>query len=941
LYFAIACNNHFSPLVVPAILEISDNRMQSFISETLERILQQTKTFDNVVFVLPSQRAGVFVKKELKSKLRTGFLPEVQTIEQFIETVTGLQKTDTVALLFHFYGIYKTLEPNPDSFDVFASWAFTVLQDFNEIDQHLVNTQDIFVYLRDIERLRKWSVTAIPETPLMKAHFSFLEKLRELHEPLYQFLLKNKQGYQGLIYREATKKIAAFSDETSHKKYFFMGFNALNKAEEFLFQEMLAGGNTEIYWDIDSTFLHGNHQAGRFIRDYKANWTYYQQNKLQTVGNWFAKEKNIRVLGASKNITQIKQVGLLLEQVTNQDKTALVLADESLLPIALNSLPKNIEAVNITMGYPLKDIPLTSLFSAIFELFLNQKKLQKTADKLFYHKEVFQFFNHTAIQQLLLREHTSKTSLQQLLLLENNTFISQENIQRALQNYPKETQETLSAIFQPYTTIDAFLETIIALIAHLKEQVTTLEKEYLFRYYTAFIQLKTLQADFHYFQDLQTVAQFFKQLIRSQTISFQGEPLQGLQIMGVLETRVLDFENIILTSVNEGIIPASSSQHSFIPFDVKVQFGLPTYKEKDAVFSYHFFRLIQRAKNISILYNTENDVYGSGEKSRFIAQLERLKEKISYEIVSPKVAPQSQELKEISKTADVLLQLDALAEKGISPSAISSYLNNPIRFYFQKVLHLKEFKNIEETIAANTMGTVVHHVLEKLYLPYIGEFVTETAVKDMQLKAPKYVQEAFAEHFKNGDIQTGKNRLIYEVSKRFIANFLSQEQQSLESGKNTLQILALEQSLHATIPLQNTEKTLRIHGNVDRIDKWNGVTRIIDYKAGNVASSQLKMATTEGLNDYKYHKGIQLMLYAFLFTKSEFYTPNMPLEAGMYSFKNLQNGLLQMNFSSKKGGKDSAITSEKLAEFMQQMGEIFEEIYNKDIPFAEPVETHY
>jgi inactivated superfamily I helicase len=199
------------------------------------------------------------------------------------------------------------------------------------------------------------------------------------------------------------------------------------------------------------------------------------------------------------------------------------------------------------------------------------------------------------------------------------------------------------------------------LIALLKEDVPTLEKEYLFRFYTAFTQLKTLQTEYEYFTDLKTLSLFFKQLISSETLSFQGEPLRGLQLMGMLETRVLDFENIILSSSNEGILPASSQQNSFIPFDVKIEFGLPTFKEKDAIFSYHFFRLLQRAKNIFILYNTEHDVFGSGEKSRFVTQLEMMRDDIIYKNISPKVIPSKTALKEIPKNEVTFERLKELA----------------------------------------------------------------------------------------------------------------------------------------------------------------------------------------------------------------------------------------------------------------------------------------
>jgi ATP-dependent helicase/nuclease subunit B len=255
--------------------------MQTFISETLKSILNKQSTFKDTVFIVPSQRAGVFFKEELKKQVSAGFLPNIINIEEFIEEVTGLKKVDNVQLLFHFYSVYKNSEENSEEFESFFSWAITVLQDFNEIDQHLINSKEIFTYLKDIERLKNWSVKKpLVETQMMKNHFSFMEKLGEYYQDFYTYLKTKNIGYQGLIYRESTRKIEEYIQKNNNKKHFFIGFNALNKAEEYLFQKMLNAGDTEVYWDIDTEFLNSKHQAGAFIRKYKSNWKYYVTNEL-------------------------------------------------------------------------------------------------------------------------------------------------------------------------------------------------------------------------------------------------------------------------------------------------------------------------------------------------------------------------------------------------------------------------------------------------------------------------------------------------------------------------------------------------------------------------------------------------------------------------------------------------------------------------------------
>ena len=912
--------------------------MQSFISDTLNDILKTTKSFENVVFIVPSQRAKVFVKQEFKDKISVGFLPEMLNIEQFIQQISGVQKADSIQLLFHFYSIYKSVEKNPDSFDIFSSWALTVLQDFNEIDQHLVNTNDIFIYLRDIERLRKWSVKGtFKETELIKDHYSFLEKLNKYYDAFYQFLLNKNIGYQGLMYKESCSKIDDYLDKHSDTKFYFIGFNALNKAEEFLFQKVLERRNSEIYWDIDKVFFGSNHQAGKFIRKYKKEWKYYEKNKLKSLGNTFSSPKKIEVIGAAKNTTQIKYIGEILEETTNFKNTALVMADETLLPITLNSLPKNINAINITMGYPLKDVPTTGLLFAVFQLFISQEKLQKNGVNEFYYKDVIRFFKHQSIYSFITNIDDFTTQIAK----ENQTFINENYIEKFLKETKSEIKTVLLNLFKPFTNVANFIDRILDLINLLKEEVNALEKEYLFRFYSAFTQLKTLQSEFEYFTDLKIIAQFFRQLISSETLSFQGEPLKGLQLMGMLETRVLDFENIILASANEGVLPASSQQNTFIPFDVKVEFGLPTYREKDAIFSYHFFRLLQRAKNVYILYNTEHDVFGSGEKSRFVTQLEMMRTDIVQKIVSPKVVAQNSELKEIAKNELVFERLKEIAKSGFSPSSLTNYLYNPLAFYKQKILRIQEFDDVEETVAYNTLGTVVHETLDELYKPFIGKLLKVDDIVKMEKLAKDLVIKHFKIQFKNGDISTGKNRLIFEVANRFVTNFLSKEKELVKDENNQLKIIATEENLSSEIEIEGIDFPIKLHGNVDRVDELNGEIRIIDYKSGMVKSSELKVLDFEQLRAKEQYKAIQVLLYSYLFTKNKNFNFSKNLKAGIYSFKNLNSGFLAINFSSNYRKPDTEITQEKLDEFIEELKEYIKEIYNPAIDFIEPADLKY
>jgi hypothetical protein len=915
--------------------------MPTFISETLDDILQSQSSFEDCVFVLPSQRAGVFVKNELKQKLTQGFLPEILTIEQFTQNIAEIQQGDTIQLLFHFYKVYCEIEEHPDAFDVFSSWAFVVMQDFNEVDQYLVNTEDIFNYLRDIQRLRKWSVKGeFKETELIKDHFIFMERLGKYYNRLSAHLLEENLGYQGLIYRQAVQKVASFLERHSSTRFYFIGFNALNRAEESLIQSFLATGRSEIYWDIDQAFFESYHAAGNFIRKYYTEWRYYDERDIKLISSQFSEPKNIQVIGTTKNVSQLKYAGEILEGFQNYQNTALVLGDESLLSVALNSIPKKVAAINITMGYPLQNIPVSHFIIAVFQLFITQEKLLKSATNEFYYKDVLRFFKNPLMFQLLKEKDAAFIlKIQTWISAENRTFISLDVLQSYLSYLNKATAETIVSIFQPYDGIEDFINRILSFIENIRSKVTRLEKEYLFRFYTAFTQLKNLNASYAYFQDIKTLYQFYRRIVASEKLSFQGEPLKGLQVMGMLETRVLDFENVIITSVNEGILPSNNTQSTFIPFDVKLAFGLPTYKEKDAIFSYHFFRLLQRAKNVYLLYNTENDSFGNGEKSRFITQLELMRDDLIQKSIAQKVITEKTPLQEIKKNPQVLEKLKEFAEKGISPSAIIKYLYNPIEFYKERVLGIREADEVEETVAANTLGTIVHDTLDELYAPLQGQLLTVEAMQYMQQQSERTVEKYFVHYFKNGDFKRGKNRMIYEVAKKYVTRFLDLEIDLIKAG-NQIKIVATEQKLETQLRIDGIDFPITIRGIVDRIDEYNGTTRIVDYKTGLVTAKQLKVSDLEDIKEHAYEKAIQVLLYALLHTKNTTIDASY-LQAGIYSLRNLKDGFLPINFSQQYRGKDYEVSAERLEKAVEELSKIIAEIYNPLVAFQEPEELPY
>jgi len=403
--------------------------------------------------------------------------------------------------------------------------------------------------------------------------------------------------------------------------------------------------------------------------------------------------------------------------------------------------------------------------------------------------------------------------------------------------------------------------------------------------------------------------------------------------MGVLETRVLDFKNIIMISVNEGVLPSGKSNNSFITYDLKKEFHLPTYSEKDAIYTYHFYRLLHRAKNITLLYNNFSDGLSTGEKSRFITQLEIDKypnHLQNSEIISPTIKVFETQNKSIIKTKAVMERIQEIAKKGFSPSALTSYIRNPIDFYYQKILGVKEFEQIEETVAANTLGTIVHDALEVFYKPFEGQKLTVEHLMKMKLKIDIEIEKQFQKSFKGGNYKKGKNLVIFEVAKHFVLNFINFEITEIEKG-NEIKIISIESNLSFSIPIPELEFPVNIHGKVDRVDEFNGMLRIIDYKTGIVESSNLEIQDWEHvISDYKFSKIVQVLAYSLMINKNKSFKK---AEAGIISFKRLKNGF--MKFAIKGKPNQTIINIETLNDFTHELKKLILEICNREIPFIE------
>ena len=914
--------------------------MTKFIDLVIQDLISKQENISNLKFVFPSRRASVFLKKSLAKYIdKPIFSPNSQSIDEFVEDLSGLRLISPENLYIEFYEVYKENTPlnQIESFDSVLGWVNILLNDFNEIDRYLIEPSKLFLYLHDIKETEHWAFGQ-DKTEQIKAYLNFWSLLPKYYQGLNERLKTEGTAYPGSLYREAVENLEYYIDSVSEKnvKHIFVGFNALNKAEERIIQELLDRELAEIYWDIEETFLQNrNHDAGLFIRNYKNNWRYNQKEaKFKWKSKSYQVPKTINVTGVPKQIGEIKYVGQVIQDLIKNNEsledTAIVLADETLLLPLLNSLPVEIGPINITMGVPLSTMPISDLF----ELLLN---IQKQHNGKVYHRFVKQVISHPLIIQLFddkilfkAIEAINNSNSMHLTLDEITETIEAEN-------------ELLKLLFQRWEGsikegIDRFQKLIMLIRENiLKSSINdNITLECLFRFHTIFNKTQTLISPTGSLNNLKSLIGLYRELMSKETLDLKGEPLQGLQIMGMLESRVLDFKNVIIVSVNEGLLPAGKSDNSFIPYDVKLSHGLPTFKEKDAVYTYHFYHLLYRAQNIQIIYNTEVDALKGGEKSRFISQLEfEGIHNIKHEIISHKTPAYPKILREIKKTKSVLESLEEIAKKGFSPSSLTAYIRNPLDFYYEKVLNISEFEDVEETMAANTMGTVIHNSLEELYTPYLEKTLKEEDLDHMMSRISETVMKHYQLNYSKAKQLFGKNLIIYEICKRYISNFLNKEKLDIKKGA-AIQLVALEKRVETLLDITGLDFPIKIKGYIDRIDIRNGIKRIIDYKTGKVLPNQLHVKNWDDLNtDYKYSKSFQVLCYSLLVQST---LDIQQMEAGIISFKNL-SGDYFMKFAkvdeNKPSNKNYLITHEILDEFQIQLENLISEILNPDIDFKE------
>lgn len=895
-----------------------------FLNKIIHELLIQNTDLSVFNIVLPGKRPIVFIRQILEENNYSGFLPNFYTIEELIDRIADQQPIQGISLLLFAYDVYKSLNLIPnDDFADFLKWFPTLQKDWDDILKFSENDQVVLQYMFDEERIKDWAQDLGEEEDVPRKKFLNFWKNMNVFLPVLKKKLEDRNwATSGMIHETAKARIDDFAKNTS-EQFVFCGFNAFTPVEEKLVRSLLQWNKAQCFFQADHYYFDDERQeAGKFLRNHKT-WKEFNDSRFfEWIEDDFNQPKNIKVYEVSGNVTQTKILPEIFKEINNStySNTAVVLLDENLLPASLDVM-HGVENLNITMGFPLKNL---SFSNAVKQLFYLQKQLEKNRSS-YYYKDVFPIL-----------EELPKSIEDEQVINDFKAKVEERNIVYISKKLLAELLGNLSYfnLLQKVDSVSIYLDMLIDFCQKIKWlEIDDIQYENVSHFENAFRIIKNQLTPYDFEIKMETLEILINQHINSESIDFQGEPLRGLQIMGLLETRLLNFENVIMLSVNEGKLPLGNSQNTYIPFDIRKYFDLHTFLENDSIYAYHFYRLIQDAKNVHLLYNALSSGVNTGEKSRFITQIEmESSHEIEHLIIENSSEPILSQPVEIPKTEIVLERLEQWKKK-VSASHLTSYLYNPIDFYLSKILNTSETDEIEEELSVKNYGNLVHYSLQEVYEVLKGKMLKESDLQKSIKEIDQYIDVAIEKLKHQPEFyEKGMNFIHKAIAKKVIQNILMHDLDLVKKG-NKLEILAIErrfENVDFYLDENNTDK-ISFFGFIDRIDRLNGTLRIIDYKTAKIKNLTVKI-DTDNVNEYFHNsdrkQALQLCIYHYIIQNlPEFW--GFPIETGIWSFAEARKGVVSLQF--EKGD---------ISDAMKSVRSLILEILNPDINFTENIKTY-
>lgn len=919
-----------------------------------------------LAFVFPNRRTGLFFQKYLSEVADTPlFSPTILTINDLFIQLSGKQSADRISMLFTLYDIYIRQSGSTETFDEFLYWGEMLLNDFDDIDKYMANARMLFsnvTDLREIENdfdflsdeqiaaIRSFWSSFYPrgDTPNQQQFLAVWQVLYDLYEEFRATLAAEGKGYEGMIFREVVESMErGESPDLPYEQIVFVGLNALSVSEERFLAQLQKREIADFYWDyVSDKVTDPDNKASYFVsrnlKSFPSSMKLPPEEKVKT---------EIEVIGIPSGIGQAKHVYTLLSdwckeaEMSSEEalRTAVILPDEHLLIPVLNAIPEQIRRINVTMGYPLAGTPVASLIEYILALQKNVRYIDR--NPLFYFRDVLPVLNH---RYILSTSPEIISSLVKEITENNKIYISHTELEKT---------PLLEILFTPVTGVEAFSDYLIKVLEELNkvmsalsdeeeedapQRTNDLEQEFIFHYFTTVNRMKEVMKDARIEMKIDTFFRLLKRVTDTITIPFHGEPLSGLQIMGVLETRALDFDRLIILSMNEGIFPQRKAANSFIPYNLRRGFGLPTYEHQDSVWAYHFYRLIERASHVSLLYDTRSNGLQTGEVSRFVHQLHYhyevpMRDKlVVYNVSSSKTPPLA-----VPKREDIMRRLDAYRKggsKAISASAINTYLDCPLKFYFSVVEGIREEEEVSETIESDVFGSILHKVMEELYKPFQGKMVTVDLLKAIRKDTALLtgvIARAFASEFFKTEVVrslTGQNYLIGEMIRKYVEKILERD------GKLTPFVyIESERKINGLISLSDHSE-IRLKGFIDRVDEVLDAIRIIDYKSGSGTTTFSSIESLFNKEEKDRAKAVmQVFMYCWMYAH---FTENKgkTIQPGIYYVRSLFSDPFDPSVYHRiERGKSEKVEdfSGYAQAFEEGLRGCLDEIFNPEIPFTQ------
>lgn len=941
--------------------------MESFLKLVAADLYKHTKgNLAHTAVVFPNKRAGLFFNEYLAQESDSPiWSPAYVSISELFRSLSPWEVGDPVKLVYELYKIFRRETQSTETLDDFYFWGEMLISDFDDADKNKVDTDKLFSNLQDLrnimddytfiddeqeEAIRQFfqNFSIERRTALKERFISLWDVLGNIYKGFRESLASQNIAYEGMMYRHVIEHLDV--DKLPYEKYVFVGFNVLNKVEHTLFTQLKDVGKAVFYWDYDEFYMKENrqavtHEAGEFIR---RNLRDFPSPLSGELFKNLSKPKEVHYIASSTENAQARYLPQWIRNnlTTPEKETAVVLCNEALLQPVLHSLPAEIKHVNITMGFPLSQTPVYSFLIALLELHTHGFNFKSGR---YTFQSVVTLLKHPYTRQL-----TGQAELLEKELTRNNRF------------YPLPGElgkdEFLTRLFTPLSgnlNLCIRLSETLQQVAGIYQANTSgtedtdafnqLYRESLFKAYTTINRFRTLIEEDELTVQSETFRRLLVKVLSATNIPFHGEPAIGMQVMGVLETRNLDFRHLVLLSVNEGQLPKSGGDSSFIPYNLRKAFGMTTIEHKIAVYAYYFYRLLQRAERITLMYNTSSDGLNRGEWSRFMLQfLIEWPHPITRQFLEAGQSPQGTSPITVEKTPDVMRRMQSLFDvranpkAKFSPSALNYYLDCPLKFYYRYVAGLSAPDEVSAEIDSATFGSIFHYAAEHIYkdLTTHGKVINKEALETLlrnEVKLQDYVDTAFKKLFFNvPQNEKPEYNGVQLINSAVIARYLKQLlQNDLRYAPFTF--IASEMEVDEPIDIQTPKGVIksRIGGIIDRMDSKDGTLRIVDYKTGGDADTPPHVESLFIPDKKRSNYVFQTFLYAAIMCRKQ---PTMKIAPALLyihrAATETYSPVIQMGEPRKpKEAVEDFSKYEK--EYRERLQGLLEEIFNPEKSFTQ------